>query len=171
MLKKYMLVTSVHCLALTVQVVTRLCLVARWTYQWSVVLLFMFVVVIYTVHFAFSVLRLSAGYQEEHLTCKKWVRHDMTYSVLKVPLNPNQATYLFGVRCRWFAYGLADVTATPSFLALLKSRMVKAFWCWLTPAVLEKWPLNGCLYGTWWVYIVACTDAAVFPGQDMKWLE
>jgi len=32
--------------------------------------------------------------------------------------------YLYGARCKWFAYGPADSTATPSSLALLKSRMV-----------------------------------------------
>jgi len=32
--------------------------------------------------------------------------------------------YLFGARCKWLAYGPADATATPSSLALVKSRMV-----------------------------------------------
>ena len=32
--------------------------------------------------------------------------------------------YLSGVRCKWFAYGPADATATPSSLARVKSRMV-----------------------------------------------
>jgi len=32
--------------------------------------------------------------------------------------------YLSGARCKWFAYGPADATATPSSLAPLKSRMV-----------------------------------------------
>ena len=31
---------------------------------------------------------------------------------------------LSGVRCKWFAYGSADATATPSSLASAKSRMV-----------------------------------------------
>jgi len=44
-----------------------------------------------------------------------------------------------------FAYGPADATATPSFLASLKSRMVLSFRCRLTQVVLEKSPLNGCL--------------------------
>ena len=35
--------------------------------------------------------------------------------------------YLSGARCKWFAYGLADGTATPSSLASLKSRMVLTF--------------------------------------------
>ena len=33
---------------------------------------------------------------------------------------------------------------TPSPLASFKSRLVLPFWYWLTQAVLEKWPLNGC---------------------------
>ena len=32
--------------------------------------------------------------------------------------------YLSGARCKWFAYGPADATATPSSHALVKSRMV-----------------------------------------------
>jgi len=32
--------------------------------------------------------------------------------------------YLSEVKCRWFAYGPADVTTTPSSLASLKSRLV-----------------------------------------------
>jgi len=32
--------------------------------------------------------------------------------------------YLSGARCKLFAYGPADVTATPSSLAPVKSRMV-----------------------------------------------
>jgi len=32
--------------------------------------------------------------------------------------------YLSGARCKWFAYGPADATATPSSLASVKSRMV-----------------------------------------------
>ena len=32
--------------------------------------------------------------------------------------------YLSGARCKWFAYGPADSTATPSSLAPIKSRMV-----------------------------------------------
>jgi len=32
--------------------------------------------------------------------------------------------YLCGARCKWFAYGPAHATATPSSLAPVKSRMV-----------------------------------------------
>jgi len=32
--------------------------------------------------------------------------------------------YLSGVRCKWFAYGPADTTVTPSSLVAVKSRMV-----------------------------------------------
>jgi len=44
--------------------------------------------------------------------------------------------YLSVVRCKWFAYGPPDATATPLSLASLKSRMVYPFLCQ---------PLNGCL--------------------------
>jgi len=53
--------------------------------------------------------------------------------------------YLSKVTCKWFAYSLADATATSSSLASLKSRMVLPFWCQLMQIVLEKKPLNGCL--------------------------
>ena len=36
---------------------------------------------------------------------------------------------------------------TPSSLASYKSRLVLPFWYWLTQAVLEKRPLNGCGFG------------------------
>ena len=51
---------------------------------------------------------------------------------------------LSGVSKR-FACGPAVATATPSFLASLKSRMVLPFWCQLIQVVLEKRPLDGCL--------------------------
>ena len=40
---------------------------------------------------------------------------------------------------------LADATATKSYLAAIKSRLVLPFWCRLTQVVLENRPLNGCL--------------------------
>jgi len=54
--------------------------------------------------------------------------------------------YLSGARCKWFAYGPADATATLSSSAVLKSMMVLPFWYWLTQVVLEKSPLNGWCY-------------------------
>jgi len=59
------------------------------------------------------------------------------------------------VRCKLFVYGPADATASPSFLASLKSSMVLPFWCWLTQVVLEKSSLNGCLPST------ACLPSSV----------
>ena len=54
--------------------------------------------------------------------------------------------YLSGARCRLFAYGPADATASQnpiiSCLAF-KSRHVLPFWYRLTQDVLEKRPLNG----------------------------
>jgi len=49
---------------------------------------------------------------------------------------------LSAVRYKWFVYGPADDTTTPSSLASLKSRMALPFWWRLTQAVLEKRPLN-----------------------------
>jgi len=53
---------------------------------------------------AFSALMLMAGHQEGHLVCKK-----LSGEVL--------AWLLSGAWCKWFAYGPADATVTPSFLA------------------------------------------------------
>jgi len=46
----------------------------------------------------------------------------------------------------WDAYGPADATATLSSLASLKSRIILPFWCQLSQVVMERRPLNGCLY-------------------------
>jgi len=53
--------------------------------------------------------------------------------------------YLSAARCKWFAYGPPDATATPSSLASLKSGLVWPFWYWVTHVVLEKRQLNECL--------------------------
>jgi len=42
-------------------------------------------------------------------------------------------------------YGPADASATTSYLASLKFRLVLSFRCWFMQDVLEKRPLNGCL--------------------------
>ena len=62
---------------------------------------------------AFSALTLLVGRQEEHLACKR-----LSHGVM------GWLSYLCGARCKWFAYGPADATATPSSFASLKSRMV-----------------------------------------------
>ena len=49
--------------------------------------------------FAFSALTLLAGLQEEHLACKNWVMRCW-------------CGCLSGARCKLFAYGLADATAS-----------------------------------------------------------
>jgi len=59
----------------------------------------------------FSALTLLVGWQEGHPACKDWV---VRY----------WHSYLSGARCKWFAYGPADDTATLSSLAAVKSRMV-----------------------------------------------
>jgi len=61
--------------------------------------------------FAFSALMLLVGWQEEHPACKYWV---VRY----------WHGYLSGVRCKLFACGPADATATPSSLAAVKARIV-----------------------------------------------
>ena len=61
---------------------------------------------------AFSALTLLVGRQEGHPACK-------TYGVMRC-----WHGYLSEARCKWFAYGSADATATPSSPASAKSRMV-----------------------------------------------
>ena len=76
--------------------------------------------------FAFSALTLFIGHQEEHPACKKWVMRWWH-------------GYLSGARCKCFAYGPADATATPSCLASLKSRLVWPFpWFNLSSASLAS---------------------------------
>jgi len=60
---------------------------------------------------AFSALMLLVGRREGHPACKNRV---VRY----------WRDYLSGVRCKFFAYGPADATATPSSFAPVKSRMV-----------------------------------------------
>jgi len=87
-----------------------------WTFKW---------------HFsAFSALTLLVEQQEEHLTCKHWVMRCWH-------------GYLSEVRCKWFACGPADATATPFISCFIKIQNGLPFWCRLTQVVLEKRPLIG----------------------------
>ena len=52
--------------------------------------------------------------------------------------------YLSGARCKWFAHGPADATATPSSLASLKSRMIYLSGAGLPRLSWKKRPLNRC---------------------------
>ena len=78
----------------------------------------------------FSALTLLVGRQEERPACRNRVTRCW-------------CGYLSGARCRFFAYGPADGTASSS-LASFKSRLVLTFWYRLTQVVLGKTPLNGC---------------------------
>jgi len=81
--------------------------------------------------FAFTAMTLLVGWQEGDTACKNWV---VRY----------WHGYLSVARCKWFAYGPADVTATASFFCASKIQNGLPFWCWLTQVVLEKRPFNGC---------------------------
>jgi len=65
--------------------------------------------------FAFSALTLLVGHQEEHTTCKK-------NSVMRC-----WRGYLSGARCKWFAYGPTNATATSLSFASLKPRLCLTF--------------------------------------------
>ena len=107
-----------------------------------------------------SVLWHLVGHQEEHPACKNWVMRCW-------------CGYLSGARCRLFAYGTADTTAsqTPSYLASFKSRLILPFWYQLTQVVLEKRPLSACVHACVWVQWMneCCSNThtrltALFPG-------
>ena len=83
-------------------------------------------------YIAFSALTPLVGRQEEHSVCKNWVMRCW-------------CGYLSGARCRLFAYGPADATASQNSLVWFKSRLMLAFSYWLTQVVLEKTPFNGCV--------------------------
>ena len=78
---------------------------------------------------SFSALTLLIGRQEGHPDCKNWVVRCW-------------CSFLPGARCKWFAYGPADATATPSSLASLRSRMLDFFGVDLPRLSLEKRPLK-----------------------------
>ena len=84
---------------------------------------------LYCVVIAFNALTLLVVCQEVHPACKNWVMRCW-------------CGCLSGARCRLFAYGPADATASPR--PHLSSSLVLPFWYWLTQVVLEKRPLNGC---------------------------
>jgi len=75
--------------------------------------------------------------------------------------------YLSGARCKWYAYGPAHATATPSSLASLKSTLVWLFWCWLTLGCLGKEAIKRASVCLFAAYIVAtlvhdCTNTFSF---------
>jgi len=63
--------------------------------------------------FAFSALTLLVGRQDEHLACRKLSDEVLCWR-----------GYLPRTRCKWFAYGPADASATSLSHASLKSRLV-----------------------------------------------
>jgi len=85
-----------------------------------------------------GVLTLLVGRQKEHPTSRTLSDEVLAWLGLSI--------------CsKWFAYGPAAVTATPSSLAALKSRMVWPSWCRLTQVVLENRSLTGvCLFAACW---------------------
>jgi len=92
-----------------------------------------FLIILHT----FSALTLLAGWQEGHLACKSWV---VRY----------WHGYLCGARCKRFAYGPSDVTATASSLVPVKSRMVYLSGASLPRLSWEKGLLNGCSSSCFW---------------------
>ena len=81
--------------------------------------------------------------------------------------------YLSAVKCKWFAYGPADATATPSSLASLKSRLLQPFWLRITQFVLKKRPLNErfCLFlvRTHLTATSTVQDRTMVSGTGIRW--
>ena len=85
------------------------------------------------VYIAFSALTLLVGGRKGIQPVKK-------YGVMRC-----WCGYLSGARCKWFAYGSADATATLSSLASAKSRMVCPSGAGLPRLSWKNRPLNGCM--------------------------
>ena len=66
-----------------------------------------------------------------------------------------------GARCRLFAYGPADVTASPDPIIFRLIQMQSGFTFLvyrLTQVVLEKRPLNGCSNSRWMDTVIIVKD-------------
>ena len=74
--------------------------------------------------------------------------------------------YLSRVKWKWFAYGPADATATPSSHASLKSRLVLPFWYWLTQVVLDVQILNK---GKSSASMAACYIGYKYPARKYEY--
>ena len=87
----------------------------------------------YHLCFAFSALMLLVGWQEDNRPVKtEWWGTGVVIYLLS------------GVRCKWFAYGSAVATVTPSSLAPVKSRMIYPSGAILPRLSWRKRLLNGC---------------------------
>jgi len=79
----------------------------------------------------FNALTLLVGRQEGHLACKKLSGGVLEW--LSVWSEVQTCMWPSGFHCHSLS------------LALVKSRLVLPFWCWLTWVVLDNGPLNGCV--------------------------
>jgi len=84
--------------------------------------------------FAFSALTLLVGRQEGHPACKKLSGGVLVW----LSVWSKVQTCIWPSRCHCHSLSLASV----------KSRLVLAFWCRLIRVVLDKRPLNGCVFVT-----------------------
>ena len=82
----------------------------------------------------FSALTLLVGQQEEHPACKNWSDEVLVWLSVWSEVQ---------IVCIWSSWCHCH-PKTPSSLASSKSRLLLPSRCWLTQAVLEKRPLNGC---------------------------
>jgi len=105
-----------------------------WLYFWALAIL-------YKKHW------VEVWHQEERVAYKK--------------LSDEVLAWLSGARCKWFAYGPADATATSSSLASLKSSLVLPVWCRLTRVVLDGEAIRrvsvSCSAVLWLYHVVQAT--------------
>ena len=118
----------------------------------SFIIIFEFAAYIWLL-FAFSALTLLVGWQEGHPACKK--------------------TEWWGagvVICLDRGADLHTAQLMPLSLASVKSRLVLPFWYRLTWVVLDKGPLNGCMYVcTGWLKIKYPTGEYAISLKPMVW--
>ena len=93
--------------------------VLPWYYSYSLVsVTFCYSVILQTLY-CLQCLPCWLSTQEEHLACKNWAMSCWH-------------SYLFGTRCRWFAYSPADATALPSFIfcfiTIHSTFLMQAYW-------------------------------------------
>ena len=102
---------------------------------------------------SFSVLMLLVGRQEGHLACKK-----LSGGVLAwLSVWSEVQTCIWPSWCHCHSLSLASV----------KSRLVLPFWYRLTLVVLDKGPLNGCVYGSWLRPVVVVESSAYGHGLTL----
>ena len=103
---------------------------------------------------AVSALTLLVGRQEGHPVCKK-----LSDGVLAwLSVCSEVQTCILPIWCHCHSLSVASV----------KSRLVLPFWYQLTCVVLDKEPLNGCVYLSFWLTLPRLTTSPVFMSHNVS---